>query len=107
MTFEELINQVKAVPTEELRSHDANSLEAVFSKTNLAQVISCLNAYFGKPLKPEGEAPSMEASGYAAPYGGVRRNQTMYFQTTKDQREVALLWPWGSGQEITVRMIRE
>ena len=107
MTFDDLLIKLKEITHEELRQHEENYLELVFAKTDLGTVTSELNAYFGGPLKPEGEKPSKEAAQYSAPYGGILQGQTMYYHVKDQGAEAALLWPWGSGMSVTVKVIRE
>ncbi len=106
MTFSEMIEAVKKNPCEEKRAQDDNYLEVVVKKPDLKAFSSVLQDYFGPPFKPEGKSPSAEAERVAQPYGGVRGNQTMYFRRTDEGTEVALLWPWGCGTLLTLKIIR-
>jgi len=106
MIFQDLLAQVQALKFEELRAHTEDYFEAVISKTGLDRLHKVLASYFGPPLKPEGCPPSGEATRRAKPYGGIRRDQTMYFRQGGDHAECVLLWPWGGGARITVKIIR-
>lgn len=107
MTFEELRTKVKTLKCEEFRVEDSDYIEVVVAKTELAAMLTVLDSCFGPPLKPVGEDPSDEANRYAEPHGGVRDNQTLYYRKNEKGHELALLWPWGSGLSVTVKMIRE
>ena len=106
MTFPELLAEVKKIKHEELRAQSEDYLEVVIAKDTLEPLHKILTAYFGSPFKPEGQAPSGEASRRAKPYGGIRKDQTMYFRQDGDHSECALLWPWGNGIRITVKVIQ-
>jgi hypothetical protein len=106
MTFDELLVEVKKVKCEERRAAEVDYCEVVVTKSGLRNMSDVLEACFGLPLKPEGVAPSKEASLYAQPFGGIRGTQTMYFRTGDKGPELALLWPWGSGDLVTVKIIR-
>ena len=106
MTFPELLSEVQKLDCAEQRTRTEAYLEAVFAKDTLEPLNKLLGAYFGPPLKPEGRAPSGEASRHAAPHGGIRKDQTMYFRLDGDLSQCALLWPWGSGTRVTVKIIQ-
>ncbi|MDP3919273.1 MAG: hypothetical protein Q8R76_00480 [Candidatus Omnitrophota bacterium] len=107
MTFEELLAAMKKIKCDEMRKGEAGYLEMVITKSEMAPMTSVLQSYFGEPLKPEGQAPSGDANQVSKPYGGIRRDQTMYHHKSEANTEVALLWPWGNGTSITVKVIRE
>jgi hypothetical protein len=104
MTFQEFIDQIQTIRIEESRAQTDAYFEAVIAKEGLDALHKVLSDYFGPPLKPEGVQPSLKAKQLAAPYGGIRKEQTMYFRQTDEHAECALLWPWGSGARITVKV---
>jgi hypothetical protein len=104
MTFLEFLAQLQTLKIEELRTQSEEYFEAVISRADLDPLHKILTAYFGPPLKPEGQSPSGEANRRAEPYGGIRKDQTMYFREDGDHVECALLWPWGNGIRITVKI---
>jgi len=106
MTFQELLAQIQTLKIEESRGQAEEYFEAVISTANLDALHKILTSYFGAPLKPEGVPPSSEAKECAGPYGGIRKDQTMYFRRDGEYSECALLWPWGSGNRVTMKVIR-
>ena len=106
MTFRDFLARLQALKVEESRSQTEEYFEAVLSKDSLDALHTILKAYFGPPLKPEGHVPSGKASRHAEPHGGIRKDQTMYFHQDGDVCEYALLWPWGSGTRITLKVIQ-
>lgn len=106
MTFKDFLTQIQTIRIEESRAQTEEYFEAVISKPSLDPLHKILEAYFGPPIKPEGCPPSGEASRYAKLYGGIRRDQTMYFRRDGEHSECVLLWPWGSGVRITIKVIR-
>ncbi len=107
MTFEELISEIAKIKCREMRVRTKEAFEVVIAKSDLGTLTAALTSYFGPPLKPEGAQPTREAGTLAEPYGGIRRDQTMYFRKTEKKPEIALLWPWGSGDALTVKIFRE
>lgn len=106
MTFEELLLQVGKLQCQETRAQETDYCEVVVAKPHLEAMLSVLKEYFGLPFKPEGQAPSSKAQEYAEPYGGVHGNQTLFHRTNEIGSELALLWPWGSGTSVTVKIAR-
>jgi hypothetical protein len=106
MTFRDFLAELQTLKIEELRAQSEEYFEAVISRTHLDPLHKILTAYFGPPLKPEGQSPSGEANQRAKPHGGIRKDQTMYFRQDGDHAECALLWPWGNGICITVKIIQ-
>ncbi|MFH1800804.1 MAG: hypothetical protein ABH891_08205 [Candidatus Omnitrophota bacterium] len=106
MTFLDFLAEVQTLRIEELRAQSEEYFEAVISKADLDPLHKILTAYFGPPLKREGQSPSGEANQRAKPHGGIRKDQTMYFRQAGDHAECALLWPWGNGIRITVKIIQ-
>ena len=106
MTFQDFLVQIQTIKIDESRSQTEEYFEAVISQAGLGPLHKILTAYFGPPLKPEGHLPSDEANRHAKLYGGIRKDQTMYFRREGDHSEYALLWPWGSGARITIKVIQ-
>ncbi|OGW79238.1 MAG: hypothetical protein A2Z83_06835 [Omnitrophica bacterium GWA2_52_8] len=106
MTFKSLIAELAGKQCQEVREKTADYLELVFANDQLAAAEPALAAYFGQPLKPAGKVPTDEARRHAAPYGGVRPNQTLYYKSEGSQSIAALLWPWSSGTVTTLKVFR-
>lgn len=107
MTFDDLLDQIQRIPCAEKRTREANYCEMVFAQPNMPEVNQTLVACFGVPLKPEGERPSAEAAQYSKAYGGVQANQVLYHRKGASGDEIAMLWPWGNGTSVTLKMIRQ
>lgn len=107
MSLEQLFSEITKIKLKETRLCTENALEVVIAKNDLGALTVALESYFGPALKPEGAVPSREAANLAEPYGGIRRDQTLYFHKNESTADVALLWPWGSGGALTVKIFRE
>ena len=107
MTFAELLAEIQKLKCEERRSKTEEYLEVVILKEGLEPLNRILTVYFGPPFKPEGVVPLGAAEWCAKPYGGIRKDQTMYFRQDADHSECALLWPWGNGSRVTAKIIRD
>ncbi|HTL49011.1 MAG TPA: hypothetical protein VL688_13200 [Verrucomicrobiae bacterium] len=107
MDDQEFITKFKAIPSQELRSATEHFVEAVYNKDVLKKsVIPLIEKSFGAPLKPAGAAPSSEASLRAAAYGGIRKDQTLYYRTGEGPLNTIMFWPWSDGQTFTVKIYR-
>jgi hypothetical protein len=104
MTWDEMACAVKKSKLMELRGQQDHYLEVVVGTADLPPVTALLDSYFGSPLKPSGERASVEAEGYARPFGGVQAGQILYVRKIENGVEGALLWPWASGLSVTVKI---
>lgn len=104
MTFEDLLKQVLTIRCQETRSQQSDYCEIVLAAADIASLNSVLQSYFGPPLKAGGVTPSAEAMRCAKSHGGIQGNQTLYFN--RETSELAMLWPWGNGQSVTLKLIR-
>ena len=105
MTFKDLVEKITSLDCEEVRARNENFVEVVVGKSSLPSLADVLKSYFGEPFKPEGQKPTRESDKYANPYGGARQNQTLYHKD--GDSATAILWPWGSGAHVTVKVIKE
>jgi len=106
MTFEELLKKVDQIKCVEKRVMAEDGCEVVIATDDLRRLNEVLSEYFGPPQKMQGGQFSSEAEQHAEPYGGVRSGQTLYYRTVEAGLELALLWPWGNGMSLTVKVIR-
>ena len=106
MDFAEFLQEVNKIQCQEKRTQTPDYVEVVVAKTHWEVMDKVLQDYFGPPLKPQGQNPSRDADRCAKPYGGVRRDQTLYFKKSETRSCAALLWPWGNGTLTTLKIIR-
>ena len=106
MDFSSFLETVKEIQCQEKRTLTADYVEVVVTKANWESMAKVLETFFGLPLKPEGQKPSRDAENCAKAYGGVRQNQTLYFQKNETGSYAALLWPWGNGTSVTLKIIK-
>ncbi len=107
MTYTKLLEEVKKLEIEEIRADSSEMLEFAIGTDYLNQLNGVLEGYFGPPLKPPNKRPSPQAATYASPYGGIRRGQTLYCKEGDTVLNIALLWPWGDGTCVTVKIMQD
>jgi len=88
----------------EFRKETFGYIEFVLDVDNLPKVYPVLEEYFGPPFKPCGVAPSKEASARTAPYGGIQKQQTLYYVERDGQSSCAMIWPWQDHTRATVKV---
>ena len=106
MNFRGFLDEIQKINFDEIRSRTESSLEVVVAKNNLEKIIHALEVYFGPALKAEGQRPSADSDRYSKPYGGIRQDQTLYFRRDEKGFAIAMLWPWGNGTSVTVKIFR-
>ena len=104
MTFVELIRELKKVPFDELRKEDQGYFEFVVSQRYVTHLYPVLERYFGVPFKPPGVAPTAEHTRRALNYGGIRKQQTLYYAARDGFDNCAMVWPWGDKSRVTVKI---
>ena len=104
MNFDELVQSLQNIPVDEERKRSEGYLEFVLSSRHLTHLYPILEKYFGVPFKPPGVAPSKEAEAHAKTYGGILKHQTLYFMKKDGLAQCAMIWPWGDGSRVTVKV---
>ena len=104
MSFEELVLQLKAIPFDELRKQYEGYFEFVLSNQHLKHLYPVLEKYFGTPFKPAGLSPTKQAEDITKKYGGIQKQQTLYFLQQNGDASCAMLWPWNDGHRVTVKL---
>lgn len=105
--FAEFIVQLKQLPLNSIRTDLPELFVCVVEKDQLSSFTKKLDEYFGQPIKPAGDFPSRDARHVSAPFGGILKNQTMYYLENEGCFQCAMLWPWDDGVHITAKVINE
>ena len=106
MTFPELVRELKKAPLDELRKEEDGYFECVVEERHLARLYASLERYFGVPFKPPGVAPTAEHSRKSRAYGGIRRQQTLYYVARGGFDNCAMIWPWNDRSRATLKLAR-
>lgn len=106
VTFEELISQVRRLPLEDRRQDAPDYFEAVVATGSVPELSRMLEGFFGQPFKVAGQKPSRESDLHSGRYGGVLQNQVLYYKEREGLSNCAMLWPWGDGRQVTVKIGR-
>ena len=103
--LKQLIESIKKLPLEEIRTDSPEGFEFVIKKTAFKKLDPLLQSFFGKVFKDAGQEPTQEATRLTAPYGGIYENQTLYVKQDAACIFLAMIWPWGDGVLATVKII--
>jgi len=106
MNYNEFLEQIKVLEIKELREEQPEHMEFVIGTNHLNRLSSILESYYGAAYASSEEQPSKQAQKYADPYGGIRKSQTLYCLQSGEVFHCALLWPWGDGKSITIKMFQ-
>lgn len=104
MTFSDLTAQIKKLPLEEVRSESAGLFECVFNTGSSEKLTALLESFFGPALKPSGQNPTRELEACSAAFGGVRKNQTLYYVEKAGIFHCAMIWPWSDETKATLKI---
>lgn len=102
--FVELAGRLKQTPVDEFRKDTAGYLEFVLTLQSLPRIYPILEEYFGPPFKPAGMVPTKEAVSRTADYGGIQKQQTLYYVEREGLSNCAMIWPWQDKTRVTVKV---
>jgi len=106
MDLEKIIEVCKDFDISEKRYSSEEYYEVVFFAKDVNEWIDALSSQLGTPEKPAGTAPSKDHFEITEPYGGIRREQTLFCKGIDEGQIVAMFWPWTDDVHITLRMVR-
>jgi hypothetical protein len=107
MEFADIKAVVKSISSDSVRADEKDYLEVVIVKSNMEALIAKLNGLFGAPVwPPENKLPG-PAQQAISQYGGIQPGQTLYFYQQNGAALFVMFWPWGNGQQITIKSGRK
>lgn len=106
MEFKDFRRDIKSLHIDDLRNEDDNYFEAVLLKTEMDKLKERLKKFFGDPVFPSSGKLPAHTEKTIQDFGGVRRNQTLYFKDEGKNSLFAMLWPWDDGWHTTLKMGR-
>jgi len=104
MQFDQLRTEVKGIDFDAVRRDDDHYFEGVIVRDGLAGLAVRLERYLGHPIWPSQSMLSEPVREIISPYGGIREGQELYLLSEENASVFAMLWPWGDGVHITLRL---
>lgn len=105
MTPSDLIAEIKKLQFEEIRNNSTQLFEIVIRTDRAQTLYPILEGYFGPALKPAGAQPNRQVSEKVTAYGGIRKEQILYFIEQPTGSAYAMIWPWSNGILITLKIV--
>jgi hypothetical protein len=102
--LQEILQKGHGLPVCEERRGGSDYDERVIYKDDLNRWGSVLTQVLGAAVKPAGAAPAQEHLSAAEKFGGIQKNQTLYWKEFKGFAVVAMFWPWADNRRITLKM---
>ena len=106
MKFSDLVQMVRFTPPEEIRLDVDNRFECVLKNEQLKTLSPKLEEFFGPPKKPAGASAKGDTVDLASDYGGILKNQTLYYVSKDGFSNIGMIWPWTDGKLTTVKIFR-
>lgn len=106
MTINEIFEKISVLQIKKKRSHEEGYLEVVFYRKDLDVWERELKEIMGPAVKPFRTKPSEAHGKLAKPYGGIRSNQALYQKSFHAYDVIAMIWPWGDRQHMTLKIGR-
>jgi len=107
MTLQKFIENCRELSIDEIRSSQDDQFEAVFFTRDIADWLKALEPFIGEPKKGEGVKPTREDKKVSSRYGGIWKEQTLFYKDCENGRIVAMFWPWQDSQRTTLKMYVE
>lgn len=105
--FKEIVDNVRLLKFESVRSDQDNFFEAVIANTESEKLKATLKNFLGEPVYPSNVKLSSQALEAIKGYGGIMAGQTLYFKSEGDNIIFAALWPWRDGVRTTVKIVKK
>jgi hypothetical protein len=102
----DILEKGKHLKVDEKRSMREDYAEFVIFVQDLEEWDKVLSGLLGTAVKPIGKKPTPEEQTMTDEYGGIQRDQLLYFQANGDTCLLAMLWPWRDKVHITVKVAR-
>ena len=99
----QLLNNAKDLDINELRNINETLLEFVIYFKDLNRWENIFTDFINGNIKPQGIKPNKEHLSLTNPYGGIRKNQILYYNNST----IIMVWPWENGTLATVKAIKE
>lgn len=90
-----------------IRADTKDYFEAVILKDNLAGIIQNIEAAFGTQKLPLDKELPPQVQEAVNKLGGIRGNQTLNVFNNGNNIILIMLWPWGDGKRVTLKMSRQ
>jgi hypothetical protein len=106
MRLTEVFAKLQGLEIFENRTVTDDLVELVFENKQAKNWHEKLEAVLGPALKPEGASGNSQANQLTKAFGGIRKEQTLYYKTFGEYAVMAMFWPWGNGKCTSCKIYR-
>lgn len=106
MQLTEVFAKLQGLDIYEERSATNELVDVVFESKHAVIWQERMESILGPALKPQGEKGGSQAKKLTKAFGGVRPEQTVFYQAFGDYAVLALFWPWGNGRCTTCKVFQ-
>lgn len=103
-SWDTLLENCRQIEIREERNVTGNYFEAVVYNRDMPRWVEQLGQHLGPAMKPPGKSPSREAKQLTEAFGGIRKEQTLFYQAGDGIATIAMFWPWGDKQHSTLKI---
>lgn len=104
MLLKKMSERFSALPVFEKREDGDEYFEVVFFRQDEGKWLKVLDEILGSPAKTAGEKAQRGDIKLLDPYGGIRKEQTLFKRQIDDVIFLAMLWPWQDDEHVTLKM---
>ena len=101
-----LLGDLTPLVLEEKRRYGEDYVEIVAKQSDWPAWSERLTALLGPAQKPEGKKATAEDERLSGPWGGIQKNQILFFRRVEPDDVLALVWPWGDQERFTLKVVR-
>lgn len=104
MEFEKIKAEIENIGLDNKRADNGDYFEAVVKKESIGKIMRFLEGTLGNPVWPSQNKLPRDADKIVKNFGGLRKDQTLFFLNKDGASLFAMLWPWQDGERITVKI---
>ncbi len=102
----EMFKKFAQADIDEQREVSDDFIEFVVESNKCQIFDSILKEFLGEPIKKAGEEASSEVQKIADEFGGIQKDQTLYYASKEGQTVIVMYWPWQDGLRTTIKLIK-
>lgn len=106
MTLEKINENYKHLNVFEKRQVSENYIDIVFFNEQLSEWNQVFSSIFGNAIKFTGIEPDKKALDLTEEFGGIQKEQTLYYKKFDDSSVIAMFWPWQNGLYTTLKITK-
>lgn len=103
-SFSDIVSRLEKLPLHEVRKNTFGYFEFVIAIKNEKELYPIFELFFGPPFKPRNVNPDEKSKKITYNYGGIEKQQVLYYCEADGVSSCAMIWPWNNGELATVKI---